>query len=128
MNTMLFDTTLNKNGIPAFLVRLPVSSSPLATLRHHVTGAIERGEKEAITEKPADRKFKVGRTYSCRSLCDHDCIFAFEIVKRTEKTVTLKSSADIKRRKIYMLDGVEHADPLGKYSMSPIIRADREIA
>lgn len=28
-------------------------SSPLARLRHHVTGAIERGEKEAIVERPA---------------------------------------------------------------------------
>jgi hypothetical protein len=29
------------------------TNSPLARLRHHVTGAIERGEREAITEKPA---------------------------------------------------------------------------
>jgi hypothetical protein len=29
--------------------------APLAALRHHVTGAIERGEATAITEVPASR-------------------------------------------------------------------------
>ena len=29
-----------------------MTQGPLERLRHHVTGAIERGEKEAITEMP----------------------------------------------------------------------------
>lgn len=33
-----------------------LKSSPLARLRHHVTGAITRGEAEAIVEKPAADK------------------------------------------------------------------------
>ncbi len=33
-------------------------SSPLAALRHHVTGAIERGEKQAIAGIPSDPQSK----------------------------------------------------------------------
>ncbi len=73
--------------------------------------------------------FKVGRTYWARSICDHECIFRFEVVGRTEKTVSIKSKAvpakGVTRRKIRLYDGVEHIDPLGRYSMSPVLRADR---
>jgi hypothetical protein len=33
-------------------------------------------------------QFQIGRTYSTRSICDHNCIFAFTILGRTAKTVT----------------------------------------
>jgi len=36
-----------------------LDASPLARLRHHVTGAIERGEKSAVVEKPAAKNFTV---------------------------------------------------------------------
>jgi len=35
--------------------------------------------------------FVVGKTYTTRSVCDHDCIISATIVKRTAKTVTLVS-------------------------------------
>lgn len=35
-------------------------------------------------------QFQIGRTYSARSACDHNCIFAFTIIARTEKTVTFE--------------------------------------
>lgn len=71
-------------------------------------------------------KFQVGKTYSTRSLCDHECIFSFEIVGRTEKTVTIKSAhRGAVRRKIRVgSDGVERIDPYGRYSMSPVLSAD----
>lgn len=72
-------------------------------------------------------KFEVGKTYSTRSICDYDCIFSFEIIGRTEKTVTLKSdSRGTVRRKVRVgEDGVERLDPHGRYSMSPVLSADR---
>ena len=33
-------------------------------------------------------KFEVGKTYATRSLGDYDCIHAFKILARTEKTIT----------------------------------------
>lgn len=71
----------------------------------------------------ASRQFVVGRSYSVRSICDHDCIFTFEVVGRTEKTVTLKAGQRVNRRKVRQWDGVECCDPHGRYSMSPVLRA-----
>jgi hypothetical protein len=34
-------------------------------------------------------KFEVGRTYSTRSVCDHNCIFSYTVTRRTDKTVWL---------------------------------------
>lgn len=75
-------------------------------------------------------KFEIGKTYSTRSACDYDCIFSFEIVSRTEKTVMLKSSSrGLVRRKVRIgTDGVERCDPHGRYSMSPVISADSQAA
>lgn len=70
-------------------------------------------------------QFKVGQTYSCRSLGDWDCIFSFEVVDRSEKTVTIKSHRGVVRRKIRVYDNVEKIDPLGRYSLSPTLSADR---
>lgn len=43
-----------------------MSSKPQALLRHHVTGAIERGEATAIEEKKPDRCYKTFKR-SCTS-------------------------------------------------------------
>jgi len=70
-------------------------------------------------------KFQVGKTYSCRSICDYDCIFTFTVVERTAQMVTLSAAhrAPI-RRKVRVWNGVEQVDPLGRYSMSPVLGAD----
>lgn len=69
------------------------------------------------------KKFKVGKTYSTRSACDHECIFSFEVIKRTEKQLTLKHHNEVFKRGVYLYDGKEHCRPLGYYSMCPIISA-----
>lgn len=69
------------------------------------------------------KQFQTGRTYSVRSLCDYDCIFQFEVLGRTDKTVTIKVHGEPTRRKVKLVDGVETIDPLGRYSMSPVLRA-----
>lgn len=71
------------------------------------------------------KKFEIGQTYSTRSACDHDCIFSFTVTARTEKSVTIESRAfGAKRRKIRISGGMEAIDPLGRYSMSPVLFAD----
>lgn len=68
-------------------------------------------------------QFQAGKTYTTRSVCDSACIFAIEVISRTEKTITFKYHGTVKRCKIKMFDGVESAFALGTYSMAPIFRA-----
>lgn len=71
-------------------------------------------------------KFEVNKKYFARSICDSDCIFKFEILNRTEKTVTIKENyihSKPIRKKIYFDDsGAEYILPLGDYSFAPILR------
>jgi hypothetical protein len=71
-------------------------------------------------------KFKTNTTYKSRSICNHDSVFAWTIVKVSEKSVWLKGDLveGIKRCKIKTFSdnsGV-FVEPLGTYSMSPTIR------
>lgn len=69
------------------------------------------------------KKFEAGKTYSTRSICDSECIFAFEVLKRTAKTLTIRHGKDVFKRGIYIYDGDEHCRPMGYFSMCPIINA-----
>jgi hypothetical protein len=69
------------------------------------------------------KKFEVGKTYSTRSICDSECIFSFEVLKRTAKQITLKHHNEVFKRGVYIYDGAEHCKPFGSYSMCPIIEA-----
>jgi hypothetical protein len=71
--------------------------------------------------------FEVGKTYVTRSICDHDTIFSFTILARTEKTITTKVSGKIVRRGIRVYDGAEQFKPHGTYSMCAIISANRSL-
>lgn len=75
------------------------------------------------------KTFHAGEVYSARSICGHNCIFSFTIVKRTSKTVTLEYHADgsVRCRSIKMRDGAEYCFPLGTYSWAPILRANGEL-
>lgn len=75
-------------------------------------------------------KFQVGQTYATRSICDHDCIFSFTILARTEKTVTTKVHGKTVRRGLSTnWDGTAEAfKPFGNYSMAAIISADKQAA
>ena len=71
-------------------------------------------------------QFKTNTTYQARSACDHECIFEMEVIKRTAKTVTIKTRMDgIQRKKIFIGNDVEYIRD-GNYSMAPIFRADKE--
>jgi hypothetical protein len=69
------------------------------------------------------KTFKVGETYETRSACDHDCIFSFEIVRRTAKSVWVDVDNKIVRRSISVWNDTEQFFPVGKYSMAAIISA-----
>ena len=58
------------------------------------------------------KKFEVGKTYSSRCFNDHNLFETFEVIKRTEKTITIKSIYEPKpqRKKIFVIDGCECAD------------------
>lgn len=86
-------------------------------------------EPEAVTAAPvaAAQAFEVGALYSCRSACDYDCVFTYEVVKRTAQRVTLRDShGRVKTRKVHEYEGEETCYPEGTYSMCPVIRAGRK--
>ena len=83
------------------------------------------------------KQFEVGKTYSMRSACDHDCVWSYIVISRTQKVVVLQqvrngepfgeqarfriSEAISKHR------SAESVRPLGTYSMAPILSADNEV-
>jgi hypothetical protein len=70
------------------------------------------------------KTFKVGQTYSERSICDHNCIFSFTILARTAKSVTVNVHGNTVRRGLSVYDGIEQFKPFGSYSMCAVIGAD----
>ena len=56
------------------------------------------------------REFIIGETYGCRSACDWDTMFTWEVVARTAKFITVRERGERDRRvKVYIIDGVERA-------------------
>jgi len=76
-------------------------------------------------------KFEVGKTYGVQSVCDSDCVFLFTVVKRTAKTVTITDGHDTWRRGVWTdpewFGDNEVMRPLGKYSLSPVLVAGRDL-
>lgn len=76
------------------------------------------------------KKFEIGKTYYMRSACNHECVWKYTVTARTACTVTLEDEkGEIKRCRInkYItnVNNVEAVLPLGNYSMSPTLSADR---
>ncbi len=71
------------------------------------------------------KTFEVGKTYWTRSAGDHECIFSFEILARTAKTVTIAKHGKRVRRGLRIANDVEQFMPFGNYSMAAVITADR---
>jgi len=74
--------------------------------------------------------FEVGNTYSATSPCDSDCVWTFEVTKRTAKFITLQDvrSAETMRVGVRVHSDAEWASPFGSFSMAPVICADRVAA
>ena len=69
------------------------------------------------------------KTYiTARSICDYDCIFKAEVIKRTAKTLTVKAMGIERRCKIQNISGELGVYALGKYSMAPFFKLESEVA
>lgn len=81
-------------------------------------------EEEVVTENTY--KFITNRQYVCRSIGDSECIFKFKIVRRTAKTVWIigESHTEPKACRVKIWNDVEVINPLGKYSMCPVLSAN----
>lgn len=65
-----------------------------------------------------------------RSLCDYDCVWTYKVTRRTPMTVTLEDSRGRVtvcriQKKASEWCKAECVSPLGVYSMSPTLCADR---
>lgn len=81
-------------------------------------------------------KFEIGKSYYAVSVCDSNCKWVYKVVGRTAKRVTLQAQPlpeqqypceDIITKGIRIFDGCEECLPLGRYSMAPILSADKII-
>ena len=75
------------------------------------------------------KTFEIGKKYSTRSICDHNCIFSYTVTGRTAATVKAmdEDGNDYTFRinkKYSEYRNAETIFPLGRYSMCPIISAD----
>jgi hypothetical protein len=71
-----------------------------------------------------NKSFTTGQQVSCRSACDHDTVWTFEVVKRTAKFVTLRDvcSDETVRVGVLTSNGAEWCKPFGTFSMCPVLR------
>lgn len=69
-------------------------------------------------------QFAAGKTYSTRSIGDHDCIIAVTIARRTARTVSAVVHGEMKTFRIAEREGIESIRPWGSYSMAPTIDAN----
>lgn len=73
-------------------------------------------------------RFEVGQSYGTRSTVDADTVIGIKIERRTALNVWIKIGTKFVRRGVRLgADGVERFDPFGRYSMSPVISADKTL-
>jgi hypothetical protein len=76
------------------------------------------------------KKFEIGATYSMNSIYNHEVIWHFTVKARTAQYVTLaygeRESIRCRiNKEISEYRGAESVFPLGRYSMAPILSADK---
>lgn len=80
------------------------------------------------------KKFEVGKRYSMRSICDSECIWTYEVMKRSERSVVLmqvnkkgetfgEQARFLNNKEMTFYLNAECVRPLGSYSMAPILSA-----
>lgn len=73
------------------------------------------------------KKFEIGKEYTMRSVCDHNCVWAYTVTDRTAQTITITDGKTTKKcrinKAISEMDNREAVFPEGRYSMAPILRA-----
>lgn len=72
--------------------------------------------------------FEVGKRYFMRSACNYEAVWIYTVISRTKKFVTLQDDKGrVRRRGVYVYRNEECANPLGTYSMAPILAADNVV-
>jgi len=89
-----------------------------------VAGEVWEALRDGAAETEAT-KFEAGVSYFCRSACDSDCVWHFTILRRTASSVWVLVDGKECRRAVRVWNGVEKFEPFGRYSMSPVVSADR---
>lgn len=78
------------------------------------------------------KNFEIGKSYSMRSACDHNCVWTYTVTARTAQTITITDGKEVKKcrisKKVSEYRGAETIYPLGQYSMCPILSADKYTA
>lgn len=73
------------------------------------------------------KKFEIGKQYSMRSICNHDCVWTYTVTARTAQTITITDGKETKKcrisKKTSEYRGAETVLPLGNYSMCPMLSA-----
>jgi len=72
--------------------------------------------------------FEQGKSYECRSICDHNCKWIFKIIRRTAKSLWIKNThtGETVRKAITInWEGSEQIFPLGRYSMAPTLTPEK---
>ena len=70
------------------------------------------------------KQFIPGRTYSTRSICDHNCIFEITVASRTKCTIKTTDGKTLRIAKWETeYSKAETVFPMGRYSMAPAIAA-----
>lgn len=75
------------------------------------------------------KKFEIGKTYTMRSACDHNCTWSYIVTARTACTITIKDEygKETKHRVNKLSSEHRKAEtilPLGNYSMCPMLSAN----
>ena len=76
------------------------------------------------------KKFEIGKTYTMTSPCDRNCVWTYTVTKRTAKTITISDGTETKscrvNAQVSEYRDAESIFPLGRYSMCPVLSADKE--
>jgi len=67
--------------------------------------------------------FEIGKTYFAIFVTDSSLRPQFQIITRTEKTVTVNVYGKAKNLKVFRMDECEVFYPFGKYSMAPACKS-----
>ncbi|MFG6535680.1 hypothetical protein ACGYK5_17785 [Sulfitobacter sp. 1A16787] len=71
---------------------------------------------------PAMRRFEAGKTYTTRSVGDHNCIISVTVVRRTAKTIITDEGKRLRVSPGWRGEA-ETVKPWGTYSMCPVVSA-----
>jgi hypothetical protein len=71
--------------------------------------------------------FEVGQAYKIKSIQNYTQSVSFEVIRRTAKSVWLKSVETVSRCKVIELDGTEAAMPMGSFINAPTLFATNQV-